>query len=147
MLGGAALMDPIWGFGGRGGVRFSESGYLGATFLYHPASGESASWRWYTGPEIGVELGTMPMSRLSVGAGYGRVYRTEGWVDPETTTVFRRAPSQSSLVVWPGASFLFPIESAFVGFDVRVLVWSNTGDKYDSNHITLASYATAGVKL
>jgi hypothetical protein len=146
-LGGLALLDVPWAFGARAGVSFLERGYAGATFMLHPPNlyGESNGTLWYTGAEAGFEVGDFPKTRFFVGAGYAHRRRSYGGGAPEGV-VFVPPPARGSLALWPGVAFLFPIAPAFVGLDLRLLLWTRVQSSSEIPIIPAISL-TAGVNF
>jgi hypothetical protein len=144
VLGGLAVSDSPWGVGVRAGASI-ERLYLGGVFMHHPPPWlqKSNGWFWYGGLEGGFETGTMPITRVYVGAGLSRWKQSDE--DAALGIEDRLRQPKDSLLLWPGVAFLFPIEPAFVGFDARFLIWM----RGDAAYLPFAPalLVTGGIKL
>lgn len=128
------------GLGVRGGYTLPMNVYLGGTFVYHLGESESAGGveasanLYYFGAEGGYDIPAGPVVvRPYLGLGAATVsVKIEGGP-------FDVSDSETRFAVWPGATLIYPIGSAFVGADARFLIVE------DSNALGL--FATGGLQF
>lgn len=144
---GYGFKDGVdFGVGVRGGYTLPVNVYIGGTFVYHLGKsvstplGDVSTKLYYFGAEGGYDIPAGPVvirPYLGLGAATAKV-------DVPGATVFGvtvpgASASDTKFAVWPGATLLYPIGSAFVGADARFLVVS------DFN--TFSLFATGGIQF
>lgn len=135
-----------FGLGVRGGYTLPMNVYLGGTFVYHLGKSESTAFGdvksnvYYFGAEGGYDIAAGPVvirPYLGLGAATAKAtipgFNLGGVAVPETSN------SETRFGLWPGATVLYPIGSAFVGADARYLIVE------DFNAFSL--FATGGVQF
>ena len=134
------------GLGVRGGYTLPMNVYLGGTFVYHLGKSQDTGFGdakvnvFYYGFEGGYDIAAGPVVvRPYLGLGAATAKATipggsfGGQTFPETSS------SETRFGLWPGASVLYPLGSAFVGADARYLIVE------DFNAFSL--FATGGVQF
>jgi hypothetical protein len=125
----------LLGFGGRAGVTLDSSVYFGGTFVYHFGEmGSSDPYIWYAGGEAGYETVAQP---FKVRPYFGLAYANLGNVCSQGGCSGGRT-SQGDALVFPGVTFILPIDVVFVGLDVRYMLLVGEGQG------ALGTYLTAG---
>jgi hypothetical protein len=134
------------GLGVRGGYTLPMNLYLGGTFVYHLGKsqnvgyGDSTMNVYYFGVEGGYDIAAGPVvirPYLGLGAVTAKVTMPSG--------TFLGVPvpggsvSDTKLGVWPGATLLYPLGSAFIGADARYLIRSEFN--------AFSIFATGGVQF
>jgi len=134
------------GIGVRGGYTLPANIYLGGTFVYHLGKSESTGFGdvkvnvYYFGFEGGYDIAAGPVViRPYLGLGAATAKGSTPSVDFMGTTIPGADYSDTKLGVWPGATLLYPLGSAFIGADARFLVVS------DFNAFSM--FATGGVQF
>jgi len=134
------------GLGVRGGYTLPMNLYLGGTFVYHLGKSESTAFGdvstniYYFGVEGGYDLAAGPVvirPYLGLGPATGRATIpgiSFGGVSTPAVTA-----SDTKFGVWPGATVLYPLGSAFVGADARFLIVDNFN--------ALSLFATGGLQF
>jgi hypothetical protein len=128
LVGGGIRNGFAFGLGARIGVTLLMNLYLGGTFVYHTGTSPSGTtefsqkvYTYYGGGEVGYALAAGPIEiRPYAGVGVAEwVHSAIGpWAD--SSSVHRVA-------VWPGATFIYPIEThGFIGGDARLVIVSGT---------------------
>jgi hypothetical protein len=110
------------GLGVRGGYTLPMNLYLGGTFVYHLGKSENdvSSNLYYFGVEGGYDIGAGPVvirPYLGLGAAtaMASIPAIPGFTEKTTA-------SETRFALWPGATVLYPIGSAFIGADARFLI-------------------------
>ena len=125
------------GLGVRGGYTLPMNVYIGGTLVYHLGKSEGGFSEHiaYVGVEGGYDLVAGPVVvRPYVGLGDAIVT-----VKSDVPGFGSISGSSGNFAVWPGASVLYPLGSAFVGGDARFLIVN------DFNAFSL--FATAGYQF
>jgi hypothetical protein len=136
-LSAAALLGVVWkdnvnlGLGARIGYTLPDLPfYFGGTFIYHPPPGpapihtphgDSSERLYYYGVEVGYAFAVGPV-----------IVRPYLGLGPATATTSvpcggpcLQVPGDTKPAAWAGGTLLFPMGSAFVGGDARMLVVQN----------------------
>jgi len=135
------------GLGVRGGYTLPMNVYLGGTFVYHLGKSESTPFGdvksnvFYYGFEGGYDIAAGPVVvRPYLGLGAATAKTSSPAFDLGAGQSFpATSASETRFGLWPGASVLYPLGSAFVGADARYLIVE------DYNAFSL--FATGGVQF
>jgi outer membrane protein with beta-barrel domain len=134
------------GLGVRGGYTLPMNLYLGGTFVYHLGKSESTGFGdvkaniYYFGVEGGYDIAAGPVVvRPYLGLGGATLKATSPGFNLGGISVPSASNSETRFALWPGATVLYPLGSAFIGADARFLIVE------DSNAFSL--FATGGVQF
>jgi len=146
-LAGYGFKDGVnLGLGVRGGYTLPANIYLGGTFVYHLGKSENVGIGdvkvnvYYFGFEGGYDIGAGPVvirPYLGIGAATAKGSYSGGNFGGYAIPSY--SSSDTKLGIWPGATLLYPLGSAFIGADARFLIVS------DYNALSL--FATGGVQF
>jgi hypothetical protein len=110
------------GLGVRGGYTLPMNVYVGGTFVYHLGNspGGTDVNVYYFGAEGGYDIPAGPVVvRPYLGLGAATAKAT---ADLSALGLGKVSNSDTKFALWPGATVLYPIGSAFVGGDARFLI-------------------------
>ena len=128
------------GLGVRGGYTLPMNLYLGGTFVYHlgKTEGPQSLKSYYLGFEGGYDLAAGPVViRPYLGLGAHTVTGTMDAIPGITTEPI--SSSDTAFALWPGATVLYPLGSAFLGADARYVIRDQLN--------TFSLFATGGVQF
>lgn len=135
-----------FGLGVRGGYTLPMNLYLGGTFVYHLGKSESTPLGdvkanvYYLGFEGGYDIGAGPVViRPYLGLGPAMAKASIPATNLGGLTIPEQSSTETRFGLWPGASVLYPVGSAFLGADARYLIVE------DFNAFSL--FATGGVQF
>jgi len=135
-----------FGLGVRGGYTLPMNVYLGGTFVYHlgksqsTAVGDVSSNIYYFGFEGGYDIAAGPVVvRPYLGLGAATAVASIPAFDFGGVTMPASSATDTRFGLWPGASVLYPLGSAFIGADARYLIVE------DYNAFSV--FATGGVQF
>lgn len=134
------------GLGLRGGYTLPMNLYLGGTFVYHLGKsvdtgfGDAKVNVYYLGFEGGYDIGAGPVViRPYLGLGPAMGHSSSPAISAGAFSIPETSTTDTRFGLWPGATVLFPLSSAFIGADARYLIVE------DFNAFSL--FATGGLQF